>query len=130
MTALDHARSAGAFILKEKESLAARVTARLYDEKPALLEKHGERGREKCLQDMHYNIEHLLPAVELDDANLFARYVTWLDDMLRARGVATDDVIRCLTLLRKECVGQYAEDGAFIARIIDAGIDSLGGAQA
>jgi len=129
MTVPDHARNAGALLLSDKGSLAASVTRRLYEEKPSLLEKHGERGREKCLQDMHYNIEHLMPAVELDDADLFTRYVVWLDDMLRARGVGTDDVIRSLTLLREECLGRYGEDGAFIARIIDAGLASLSGAQ-
>ncbi|HEX6576111.1 MAG TPA: hypothetical protein VF042_14175 [Gemmatimonadaceae bacterium] len=111
--------------MRDRESLASAVTERLYQEKPSLLEKHGEYGRTKCLQDMRYNIEHLLPAVELDDVSLFSRYVLWLDDLLRARNVDTDDVVRCLTILRDECTARYGDDGAFIARIIDGGMSDL-----
>ena len=70
-------------ILDRKEELAREITQALYDHEPGLLERHGERGRSKCLQDMRYNLEHLAPAVGLDDPALFARYVTWLDQLLR-----------------------------------------------
>lgn len=119
------AKSAGSILLRDKESLASTVTERLYDQKPSLIEKHGDYGRTKCLQDMRYNIEHLLPAVELDDVSLFSRYVIWLDELLRARNVDTDDVVRCLTILRDECMVRYGDEGAFIARIIDGGMSEL-----
>ena len=116
------ARSA-ALLMRDREALAQEVTAALYAESPDLLERHGERGRGKCLQDMGYNIEHLIPAVDLADGAMFARYVEWLDGLLRARNVATRDVIRCLELLRDRCVERYsaAESGA-IADIIEAGL--------
>ena len=115
----------GDLLLRDKESLASAVTQKLYQEKPALLDKHGERGRTKCLQDMHYNIEHLIPAVELDDASVFARYIAWLDEMLRARNVETDDVVRSLALLRDECTERYGAEGAVIAGIINEGLAAL-----
>src|ERR1700709_1746657 len=105
-------RDAAARLLRARSALAHAVTTRLYAELPELLEKHGERGREKCLQDMEYNVEHLAPAVHLADGEIFARYVTWLDDLLRARGVATRDVMRSLELLRDEVLARYgAPDG-------------------
>ena len=118
-------KRAVASLLRDKKELSEAVTTKLYAVKPSLLEKHGEQGRTKCLQDMHYNIDHLAPAVELDDAAIFSRYVTWLDDMLRARNVGTDDVVQCLSLLRAACIDRYAEEGAFISRIIDEGLRSL-----
>src|SRR5947209_6219450 len=98
---------AAARLLHDKELLARAVTAAIYEEFPDLIEKHGETGRAKCLQDMHYNIEHLIPAVDLQQPELFAEYVHWLDGMLRARGVATRDVRRCLELLREETRNRY-----------------------
>ena len=116
------ARSA-ALLMRDREMLAQEVTAALYVESPDLLERHGERGRGKCLQDMLYNIEHLIPAVDLADGAMFARYVEWLDGLLRARNVATRDVIRCLELLRDRCVERYpAAESAAIAGIIETGL--------
>ena len=116
------ARSA-ALLMRDREMLAQEVTAALYAESPDLLERHGERGRGKCLQDMVYNVEHLIPAVDLADGAMFARYVEWLDGLLRARNVATRDVIRCLELLRDRCVERYpAAESAAIVDIIETGL--------
>ena len=60
------------------------------------MQRFGEGGRAKCLQDMHYCLEHLAPAVALDDPALFARYVVWLKNLLAARGIGSDDVRRSL----------------------------------
>lgn len=117
---------AARLLLVDREVLAVEVTAALYAESPALLAHHGERGREKCLQDMRYNIEHLTPAVELADPSMFARYVEWVDALLRSRGVASRDVVRSLQLLRERCAVRYpAGDASTIAAIIDAGLAVL-----
>ena len=71
-------------LLEEKAALAAEVTAALYGEMPELLTRHGEYGRAKCLQDMHYTIEHLAPAVDLQEPEIFARYARWLNELLTA----------------------------------------------
>lgn len=86
------ARAAGQRLLDEKEPLARAITAALYERMPELLERHGQRGRAKCLEDMHYNLEHLAPAVDLGEPVMFANYVRWLGDLLRARNVGTDEV--------------------------------------
>lgn len=110
-------------LMRDKEGLAQAVSDALYAEDAALMERHGARGREKCLQDMRYNIEHLIPAVELGDGLMFAGYVEWLDTLLRARNVATRDIVRCLELLRDESARRYAPDEAeAIARILRAGL--------
>ena len=116
-------KEAAALLMREREGLAIAVTGQLYERYPDLLERHGQRGREKCLQDMRYNIDHLIPAVDLNDGSMFARYVQWLDEMLRSRGVRTKDVIDCLELLRSECERRFgkAESDA-IAGIINAGL--------
>lgn len=120
-----HARAAES-LLREKEQLARAVTASLYSEMPELLDKHGERGREKCLQDMRYNVEHLTPAVALEDLPMFLGYVEWLDNLLRARTVSTRDLIRCLELLDAEIVKRFHKDeSAAIAPFLTAAVVKL-----
>ena len=112
----------GEVLMRDKDHLSRAVTDRLFAERPYLLDKHGERGREKTLQDMRYNIEHLIPAVDLGDGAMFARYVEWLDEMLRSRNVETKEVVRCLELLRDECEDRYPQASAEIRPIIAAGL--------
>jgi hypothetical protein len=119
-------RDAATKLLRDQSELARAVTARLYAEHPDLLERFGERGRTKCLQDMNYNVEHLIPAVELEDGPMFATYVSWLDALLRARAVPTRDVKRSLELLADEAVARYqGADGQLIQRILNAGVAVL-----
>lgn len=113
---------AGEALLREKDAIAHAVTERLFAERPYLLEKHGERGREKTLQDMRYNIEHLVPAVDLAEPPMFGKYVQWLDEVLRSRNVDTKEVVRCLELLREECDRRLPAHSAAIGPVIDAGL--------
>ena len=76
---------------------------------------------------MRYNVDHLIPAVDLGDSAMFVRYIEWLDGLLRARNVATRDIVRCLELLRDHCAEQYSSaEAALIGTIVDAGIRRLG----
>ena len=81
------AMAASDSLIERKEELARAVTDALYARQPALLVRHGEAGRIKCQQDMRYNLEHLAPAVALQDPALFGRYIQWLVRMLGARGL-------------------------------------------
>ena len=85
-----------------KEGIAQAVTGALYEARPELLERYGESGRAKCLQDMRYNIEHLVPALALARPAMFAGYVAWVDGLLRARNVPTEDLRLSLRLLQQE----------------------------
>lgn len=132
MTGSDEARpSAGARaargLLAGREALAREITEALYAEMPALLEKHGESGREKCLQDMRYNLEHLAPAVELEEPALFAGYARWLNDLLLARGVDTAEVVRSLALTERVVRERMPpEEADAVARSLRAGLEALG----
>lgn len=115
--------SASRLLMRDRDAIARAATAALYAAVPALLERHGERGRDKCLQDMHYTIDHLIPAVDFGDPAMFSRYVEWLDGVLRARNVDTRDVVRCLELLRDQCAERFPRSEAdAIGAILDAGL--------
>lgn len=119
---------AAAALAEHAEAVARSVTGLLYAEMPWLVDRYGERGRLKCLQDMRYHLEHLAPAVELEDPVLFARYAEWCDEMLRARGVQTDELARSLELMESDVAFRLPrDDGELVAASLRAGIAALRG---
>lgn len=126
MAELTAAERAAAALLEQKETIARSVTGLLYAEMPWLQDKYGDRGREKCLQDMRYNLEHLIPAVELGAPDMFARYAAWADGVLRARGVPTGELARSMEIMRADVGARLPDDqGEAVAGCIDAGLRAL-----
>jgi len=114
-------------LLREKEELARAITDRLYGERPDLLPLYGAAGREKCLQDMRYNLEHLAPAVALAEPAMFAGYARWLAGLLSARGIPTADVTRSLVLTGAAIAERFPADEAAAAPVLEAALTALGG---
>jgi len=121
---------AAAELMARKASLAQTTTDALYADMPELTTRYGAVGRERCLEDIRYTIDHLIPAVDLAQPSMFATYVAWLDDLLRARNVSTREVIRSLELIEQTVRSELAPDEAnAVASCIRAGLDSLGVAR-
>jgi len=121
---------AAAELLARKGSIAQAATDALYTEMPELTSRYGVVGRERCLEDIRYTIDHLIPAVDLAQPSMFATYVHWLDDLLRARNVSTREVIRSLELIELKVRSELAPDEATaVAACIRAGLESLGAAK-
>lgn len=117
---------AAAALLDQKEAIARSVTGLLYAEMPWLVDKYGERGRQKCLQDMRYNLEHLAPAVELEEPALFERYARWVDGVLRSRGVPTGELARSLQLMASDVAARLPrEEAQVITDCLEAGVRAL-----
>lgn len=117
---------AAAALLEQKEAIARSVTGLLYAEMPWLVDKYGERGRLKCLQDMRYNLEYLAPAVELDDPELFIRYTRWVDSVLRSRNVPTGELARSFELMASDVAARLPREEAMaVAACLEAGVMAL-----
>jgi hypothetical protein len=128
MAGVSTAALAAAALLENREAVARSVTGLLYAEMPWLIDRYGERGRQKCLQDMRYNIEYLAPAVELDDPGMFARYAAWCNGVLRSRGVSTGELARSFVLMEYDVgVRLPREQADAVAACLRAGVDALGG---
>ncbi|MBW3570248.1 MAG: hypothetical protein KY467_04005 [Gemmatimonadetes bacterium] len=126
MAALSTGAGAAAALLEQKEAVARSVTGLLYAEMPWLVERYGERGRLKCLQDLGYHVEYLAPAVELDDPAMFVRYTLWADGLLRSRGVPTGELARCLELMASEVAARLPGDqAAAVSACLEAGVTAL-----
>jgi hypothetical protein len=79
---------------------------------------------------MRYNLEHLIPAVELEAPDMFARYAAWADGVLRARGVPTAELARSMEIMRADvAVRLPAEQADAVAGCIDAGLQALRAAR-
>jgi hypothetical protein len=118
---------AAAELLARKTSLAQTATDALYADMPELTTRYGAVGRERCLEDIRYTIDHLIPAIDLTQPSMFTAYVGWLDDLLRARNVSTREVIRSLELIEQAVRNELAPDEAnVVASFLRAGLDSLG----
>jgi hypothetical protein len=120
---------AASHLLRQKDELADAVTRALYDDMSELHAKYGDSGRQKCLQDLRYTIEHLTSAVDLAQPDLFASYVRWLDALLRARNVSTREVVRSLELMERVVRDHLTADEAdAVAACLNAGLAALGAA--
>jgi hypothetical protein len=69
------------------------VTEGIYKDYPALLERFGERGRQKCREDNEHHIKHLQTSLKLDDHQFFIDYAHWLNGILTSRGMETFHLI-------------------------------------
>lgn len=113
-------------ILRRKEELAYGITDVIFVDDRTLLERFGEVGRAKCLQDMRYCLEHLAPAVALNDPSLFARYVLWLENLLAVRGISSRDVRRSLEVTQALLAERLRPDEAVsVLQCVRAGLASL-----
>jgi hypothetical protein len=126
MAGLSTGARAAAALLDQKEAIARSTTGLLYAEMPWLVDKYGERGRLKCLQDMRYNLEYLAPAVELENPELFVAYARWVDGVLRARGVPTGELARSFELMASDVSARLrGDEAALVSACLAAGVMAL-----
>jgi len=76
-------------ITANAERLAHQIIAEHFRRNPSLADRYGERERDLYVRDTIYNLEALSAAVKLCTPDMFADYVSWLKEMLEARGIPT-----------------------------------------
>lgn len=69
------------------------VTDGIYRDYPILLEKYGERGRQKCKEDNEHHIKYLQTAAAMEEEKYFVDYAHWLNGILTSRGMKTEHLI-------------------------------------
>jgi hypothetical protein len=74
-------------------SIIEEVTDGIYRDYPVLLEKYGERGRQKCKEDNEHHIKYLQTAASMDEEKYFVDYAHWLNGILTSRGMKTEHLI-------------------------------------
>lgn len=70
--------------------MVERVTEKIYEKDPSLVERYGDKGRAKCIEDNHHHFKHLETAYELDNSAFFIDYAVWLNGILQKFGMSTE----------------------------------------
>jgi hypothetical protein len=116
----------GRHIQRHAARLAGAITDRQYARQPDLLDRYGERGREKCRQDAAHHLRSLASAIKVDSPPLLREYLVWLAQLLRAYRIPLADL-----QVQWTCVGEVVEAdlpteaAAIVARYIQIGADHL-----
>jgi hypothetical protein len=74
-------------------AIAEKVTESYYEVDVKAMEKWGEKGRNRTLEDTVFTLQHLSSAVFANDVNLFLDYLKWLVVVLTSRRVDIDVII-------------------------------------
>ncbi|WP_281889865.1 hypothetical protein [Paenibacillus sp. YYML68] len=75
------------------ERLASQVTASIYEANPQLLERYGERGKQKCWEDNVHHMKHLDTAYQLSNEDVFTDYALWLNGILGRFGMGPEHLV-------------------------------------
>jgi hypothetical protein len=74
-------------------AIAEKVTERYYAVDIKAMEKWGEEGRKRTLEDTIFTLQHLSSAVFANDVDLFLDYLKWLIMVLTSRRVDIDVIM-------------------------------------
>ncbi|WP_270182839.1 hypothetical protein [Alkalihalobacillus sp. CinArs1] len=103
------------------DQVVERVVEGIYKDMPELLEKFGERGRSKCIEDNYHHMKHLESARNLDADEFFIDYALWLNNLLTTRGMETKHVIDNFERLEREISKTTFENKEDYLRILSKG---------
>jgi methanogenic corrinoid protein MtbC1 len=112
-------------LLDQRETIVDLVVAQMFEAHPALEQRWGVAGREKCRQDCGYHLSYLAEAINAENVALFIDYVAWVKVMLAQRGVGETDLAAHFTRLRSVLQErlwpeQFAVAGRFVTAALAA----------
>ncbi|MFG6116967.1 hypothetical protein ACGTN9_17585 [Halobacillus sp. MO56] len=114
--------------VSEKQKLVELVVDDIYQAYPELIERFGESGRLRTLEDNHHHLDHLDTAFQMGNSTFFLDYTNWLNTVLTSRGVGTQLIIdnyeRLLKWMEKVSFEQSEEREAY-RDYLHAGIKEL-----
>ncbi|KAA0547344.1 hypothetical protein FZW96_10730 [Bacillus sp. BGMRC 2118] len=86
------------------------VTESIYKANPILLDKFGQRGKQKCKEDNLHHLRHLQTAFELKNSFVFIDYTNWLNNLLTNRGMETIHIIDNFERLETAIIGKLEQE--------------------
>lgn len=87
-------------IAERSEELARAAVAIQFERWPALYERYGEAGRDKCVQDLRYHILYLAEAAAAGSPVLFRDYAGWVKVLFAGIGIPAEELAESLEILR------------------------------
>ena len=96
--------------LAEKAKLVDLTVEEIYEAFPDLIERFGQRGKDKTAEDNYHHLDHLETAYQMDNGAFFLDYSRWLKNVLNSRGIGTEIIIDNYERLIKSMDGLPFED--------------------
>jgi MerR family transcriptional regulator, light-induced transcriptional regulator len=107
-------------------TLAAEITERHFAAQPALLQKYGLKGKQKCRDDAAFHLHYLSEAISANSTRIFVDYIGWAKIMLVSRGIEWRDLEQTLKAMKEVLFGSATPtDGAPLETFIDAALTAL-----
>src|SRR5690348_15311602 len=117
---------ASRWLIENVTTLAEEITEHQFLTQPALLEKYGLKGKQKCTDDAALHLHYLSEAVSANSTRIFADYIGWAKIMLINRGIEWHDLEQTLDAMKRVLLKSASRDeGALLAKFIDAALDLL-----
>ncbi len=118
--------SAAQRLEEHKQALAQIMTDLQFENHPELVEKYGDKGKEKCYEDAIYHINYLSQAIRVDSQKIFNSYLDWARRMLKERGIGVNDLMDNMRFLKKAIHQKISGDEASeLITYIDRGLAVL-----
>ncbi|TDB50190.1 hypothetical protein [Bacillus sp. CBEL-1] len=112
--------------------IVEKVTEKIYEQEPSLLQKFGERGKQKCIEDNHYHMKYLHTSYLLQNETVFSDYALWLNSLLTSRGMKTKHIIDNFILIEEallDLAGDVDEPAKSYLSYLQAANEVLQGAE-
>ncbi len=102
------------------------VTERFYTTHGSAYARFGDSGRQTCKDDLTFHLEFLRPVLEFGLLQPMVDYLTWLDNVLVARGVPSQHLAQSLDWLAEFFGAQMdANPGAAVVQALAAARDGF-----
>ena len=108
-----------------REQVIDEVVVGIYEAYPEILERFGEAGKMRCLEDNHHHFDHLETAAKLDDPQVFTNYAVWLTNLLTQRGMSKHHVIDNFQRIHDVLGKTATPDSEAYRKLLQAGIDAI-----
>jgi methanogenic corrinoid protein MtbC1 len=85
----------------QRRAFAERAVLRHWLRNPGTAERYGDKGRQRCVEDMQYTLVYLEAATSIGSMEPFRSYVAWLRSIFICFNVDVDDLIGTLETLQE-----------------------------
>ena len=86
---------------QQRHAIAERAVRRYWLRHPSVAARYGDKGRQRCVEDMLYTLVYLEAATATGSKELFRDYITWLRSIFICFNIDVDDLTGTLETLQE-----------------------------
>jgi len=86
---------------QQRRAFAERAVLRYWLRQPGVAARYGDKGRQRCVEDMLYTLVYLEAAVSVGSMELFRDYIAWLRSIFICFDIDVDDLVGTLENLQE-----------------------------